>query len=592
MSYKLSEKWIKASITGTIWAASEIVLGSFLHNLKVPFSGNILTAIGLVILISISYTWTEKGLFWRAGLVCALMKTMSPSAVIFGPMIAIFTESFLLELSVRLLGSSVAGYAIGSMLAMSWNLVQKILNYIIFYGSDIIQVYSDLLKFAQKQLAIKTDIVWMPIIALLIVYAIFGLLAAIIGIKVGRKLLSQPLPDIQININKQSGNVAPITGQVFNYSIAWLCADIALIIFSFILLNMTTWIVWSLTISGIVIVWTLRYKRALRQLSKPKFWIFFVFITLLTAFVFTKAQPGENSLVKGLLTGVQMNFRAVVIIVGFSVLGTELYNPVVRKFFMNTTFKNLPLALELSAESLPLFVANIPDFKSLLRNPVSVFYQVISHADRKLTEINGNATGGGKVFIVTGSIRGGKTTYTKELIDILQLNNIEVAGILSERVMEGTLTTGYNLVNIETGAKEDFLRQDEDTGEERIGRFRISEKGLAAGREILNSLLNHKQKFVIIDEVGMLELQDKGWAEDINNLLRKSSNHILITVRDIYIEEVKKKWDLAQPTIFNISESDHLVAGKAILKQINLLTVNPSPVVEAKSGTEQNRNIF
>jgi hypothetical protein len=49
MKHSLSEKWIKASIMGTIWAASEIVLGSFLHNLKVPFSGNILTAIGLVI---------------------------------------------------------------------------------------------------------------------------------------------------------------------------------------------------------------------------------------------------------------------------------------------------------------------------------------------------------------------------------------------------------------------------------------------------------------------------------------------------------------------------------------------------------------
>jgi len=67
----LSEKWIKASIIGTIWAASEIVLGSFLHNLKVPFCGNILTAIGIIILISMSYRWREKGLFWRAGLICA-----------------------------------------------------------------------------------------------------------------------------------------------------------------------------------------------------------------------------------------------------------------------------------------------------------------------------------------------------------------------------------------------------------------------------------------------------------------------------------------------------------------------------------------
>lgn len=125
MGHSLNERWIKASIVGTIWAASEIVLGSFLHNLRVPFSGNILTVIGIVILISISYTWTDQGLFWRAGLICALMKTVSPSAVIFGPMIAIFTEAFLLELSIRILGRTLAGYAIGSMLAMSWVLVRK-----------------------------------------------------------------------------------------------------------------------------------------------------------------------------------------------------------------------------------------------------------------------------------------------------------------------------------------------------------------------------------------------------------------------------------------------------------------------------------
>ena len=134
MKTELSEKWIKAAIAGTIWAASEIVLGSFLHNLRVPFSGNILTAIGIIILISISYTWSAKGLFWRAGLICAIMKTMSPSAIIFGPMIAIMAESLLLELFTRILGRTYAGYIIGAMLAMSWNLLHKIGSYIISYG--------------------------------------------------------------------------------------------------------------------------------------------------------------------------------------------------------------------------------------------------------------------------------------------------------------------------------------------------------------------------------------------------------------------------------------------------------------------------
>ena len=36
-------------------------MGKFLHNLRVPFSGHILTAIGLIILISASYRWKDKG---------------------------------------------------------------------------------------------------------------------------------------------------------------------------------------------------------------------------------------------------------------------------------------------------------------------------------------------------------------------------------------------------------------------------------------------------------------------------------------------------------------------------------------------------
>lgn len=140
----ISEKWIRASIIGTIWAAAEIVLGSFLHNLRVPFSGNMLTAIALVILIAVSYRWRQHGLYWRAGVICALMKAMSPSAIIFGPMLAIIAESVLLEVSVRLLGRTYAGFIVGSMLAMSWNLFQKIFNMVIFYGGNLVEIYSSI----------------------------------------------------------------------------------------------------------------------------------------------------------------------------------------------------------------------------------------------------------------------------------------------------------------------------------------------------------------------------------------------------------------------------------------------------------------
>jgi nucleoside-triphosphatase THEP1 len=568
MTRNLSEKWIKASIAGTIWAASEIVLGSFLHNLKVPFSGNILTAIGLVILISISYMWTERGLFWRAGLICALLKTMSPSAVIFGPMIAIFTEGALLELSVRIFGRTAAGFLLGSMAAMSWNLFQKILNYIIFYGSDIVEVYANLLKMAQKQLSIQTDIVWLPIIILLVLYALFGLSAGITGMKVGKKMLGQQKPEIQPVPAGANINVPSAARHNFRYSIWWLVIDLVLIVFSLILLSKASWITWSSAIAVIVLVWSMRYKRALRQLSKPGFWIFFVMITLLAAFVFASVGTGENVLRQGLLTGIQMNFRAVVMIMGFAALGTELYNPVIRNFFLRTSFKNLPMALELSVESLPAFISAIPDFKSLVRNPVSVFYHVIAQADRRLSEIRAGGADSRKVFIVTGSQGEGKTAFVKKLIGLLNENGIKTGGILSERVMTGTETIGYDIVNISTGERSVFLRQDEEGVFMKIGRFCIYPEGLKAGISVLNSSYADRNKITIIDEVGRLELQGRGWTQELDRLLKMPGCNIMMSVRDVFVDQVKEKWELADALTISISDLKYSEAAESIIKAI------------------------
>ena len=60
----------------------------------------------------------ENGLIWRAGIICALMKSISPSAVILGPMTGILTEALLVELSVWLFGKNIFGYLIAGALAV------------------------------------------------------------------------------------------------------------------------------------------------------------------------------------------------------------------------------------------------------------------------------------------------------------------------------------------------------------------------------------------------------------------------------------------------------------------------------------------
>jgi nucleoside-triphosphatase THEP1 len=73
---------------------------------------------------------------------------------------------------------------------------------------------------------------------------------------------------------------------------------------------------------------------------------------------------------------------------------------------------------------------------------------------------------------------------------------------------------------------------------------------------------------VIIDEVGLLELQGRGWHDSISELLDKSSNHILLTVRDKYVDEVINKWNLTEAIIFNVPDNDNRKAGWLIYQQI------------------------
>ncbi len=554
--YRLSEKWIKASITGTIWAASEIVLGSFLHNLKVPFSGNILTGIGIIILISISYIWNEKGLFWRAGLICAIMKTISPSAVIFGPIIAILSEALLLEMTVRFFGRTYFGFITGSMLAMSWNLVQRIGNLLIFYGLNILELYENLISLAKKQLQIQTDILWLPLIFLLIAYCLMGLISAIIGIRIGKKLQMQPKAVRIAPPPVESSGKTNKPGHDFKYSIIWLLSNIILLVASLALLNYAGTIYWGLFITLVSAVWALRYKRALRQLTKPGFWLFFVAITMITSFVFSKVQ--NQNWQEGMLIGLQMNFRAVVVVLGFSVLGTELYNPVIRSFFLKTSFRQLPAALELSFESLPQMIAHIPDFKTAVRNPVSIINQVLLHGEERLSELKSRSNPMPKVSLICGAVGSGKSTYAQTVANLLTERKLRVGGILSLRLTNNDETTGYDLLDLSTNVTEKFLRFGKVPGKEQIGRFSIFPEGIEKGIRTLERATHDKFDLVIVDEVGRLELRGDGWSDILKKLIEMPETPLLITVREGLEQEIIDKWHISDYEIVNVELTDPL----------------------------------
>ena len=137
----VNDKWIKASVLAGLWAGIEIIAGSFLHNLRIPLSGSILTLISILLVIGFFQIWPKYGIIWRAGLITALMKSISPSAVILGPMIAIAVEGFLMELAVRVAGRNITGYIGAGVITMVGVLIHKIVRLFLLYGWDILILF-------------------------------------------------------------------------------------------------------------------------------------------------------------------------------------------------------------------------------------------------------------------------------------------------------------------------------------------------------------------------------------------------------------------------------------------------------------------
>ena len=451
------------------------------------------------------------------------------------------------------------------MLAMSWNLFQKVFNMIIFYGGNLVEIYSGITSWAEKQLNLSFDAFWAPLILLLTLYSLFGAAAAIVGIITGRRMLSLPpettLPEPAVIHNPDRRRDEP-----FNYSLAWLAADILLVAGMLLVVSLLSWMWWLIAVIPVVALLAMRYRRAMRQLSKPGFWITFVIITMLSALVFSSLQTGKNSLTEAILIGIQMNFRAVIIIVGFSALGTELYNPKIRNLFSSTRFRQLPLALELSAASLPTMIADMPDFRTAMKKPVSILNRMIARVERRLHEVKDQLPHEKRVFIVTGTIGEGKTAWLAKLSGLLREKGVRVGGILALRIVEEGVTTGYDISDISSGDRTPFLR---NTGSETMGveRFTMNDAGFNAGRNALDPANNKGNDVVIVDEIGPLELRGRGWSEVLGALLLDTSATVIIAIRKNLTDAVIEHFGIEGPLVIDVSGANVISFAEDIAEQ-------------------------
>lgn len=376
----VSDKWIKASVLAGLWAGVEIIAGSFLHNLKIPFSGTFLTLISIVLVIGFFQIWPKYGIIWRAGLITALMKSISPSSVILGPMIAITVEGFIMELSIRVLGRNVMGYLMAGMFTMVGILVHKIIRLYLLYGWDIFLIYEEMYNFATRSLEFLHTQPMRAVLILFVIYGLLGCLAALFGYKLGQKAKEEQLRDVSFSEALKNEMWDRPTEEIA-YSTRYLLMLVVLIPLLLFGLNKLDWIpALLITIPWFIFVFR-RYYFALRQLKKWLFWMQ-LFVILVLAFFFSRTvESGLEGRLIALSGGFIMVLRALVVVTGFAALSTELRAPLMQRLFFRSGFRQLYLSVNHAFGIVPLVINSFTSARRFIVNPARSIAVSLRHVN-------------------------------------------------------------------------------------------------------------------------------------------------------------------------------------------------------------------
>jgi hypothetical protein len=380
---KYDDLWLKASVIGGLWASMEIIVGSFLHNTRLPFAGSILAFAGTILMIGFYQLWPQKGLIIRAGFITALMKSVSPSAIILGPMTGIFLEAALIELVLLLLGNNLLSVSVAGILSLSSALFHKIISVVILYGFDIIKVYVNIINFALKQFGVAEAQPVEILKALLLVYFIAGILAGITGYYLGKRalLLKQDVPEdvFEKGIRKKEF-FEIISGNKTSIGLLWVhIFAIPLVLFIFNFYGLWWGAVFSL---AYIVVAGYRYRNNMRRVKKPVFWSQLIIILVLSTFFWNIREfHGLRISREGFMAGVEMMIRAMFIIVAFTALSVELRNEKVKRFLERVGVGKFYDSVRTAFGALPEMITLLPTAKEIIRKPVNSMLKPMVYAD-------------------------------------------------------------------------------------------------------------------------------------------------------------------------------------------------------------------
>lgn len=155
------------------------------------------------------------------------------------------------------------------------------------------------------------------------------------------------------------------------------------------------------------------------------------------------------------------------------------------------------------------------------------------------------------INIITGSIDSGKTTNFIELFKIIGSGD----GFITRKVYIDDYYVGQEIIQLSTGKGKlwSVIGKKPDEWNEAFNyyNYSFSKEGLDFGESIIVSILQSTKHPIFIDEIGPLEVEEKGFHRLFSWCLN-SEKEMYVVIREGCIKDVINKYNIKSYTIKRI----------------------------------------
>lgn len=148
-----------------------------------------------------------------------------------------------------------------------------------------------------------------------------------------------------------------------------------------------------------------------------------------------------------------------------------------------------------------------------------------------------------KHICITGPVNSGKTTLLYALSSRLESAGHSLGGVIQVLPLPNAEKRHYRLSDQVTGEVRLLLSMDEHPSWSRYGRFWYDPEAFTWASEHIRASMKDAQ-YLMIDEIGPMELADGGLAEIYVNLLKSFHGTVITVIREPLIDAVCEKFGI------------------------------------------------